>query len=174
MLRLTPAGTLITREYERTTVAPLELRHALDQPQQERATEEVSETVETFVAEASLITERVEKDLARAVAAGEMRNPEAMQTQIDNLLVLLQELDSSHRFDEALRVARTVSVLAALAMRWYELARSLHTALRIAQRIGDAGAKGWALNELGVWASAAGDLKRQRDIYARPLRPRNG
>jgi hypothetical protein len=82
MLRLTPAGTLITREYERTTVAPLELRHALDQPQQERATEEVSETVETFVAEASLITERVEKgfDLARAVAAGEMRNPEAMQT----------------------------------------------------------------------------------------------
>ncbi|MBV9944309.1 MAG: IPT/TIG domain-containing protein [Solirubrobacterales bacterium] len=84
----------------------------------------------------------------------------AVNNEIDTLLALLQKLDKSGRFKEELRVARSLSRLLAVAMRWIELLRTLHEARALAERLGDLDAKAWALHDLGSVYLAGHDLVR--------------
>ncbi len=93
------------------------------------------------------------------VATGRL-DVSAVNNEIDSLFAVLQKLDRSGRFDEQLRLARALSRLLAVALRWLDLLRSLRRLLAKAERRGDKEARAWALHELGTLYLAAGQLVR--------------
>jgi hypothetical protein len=137
---------------------PLDLLdHALEE------TEEVTGKVERA---ASLLT---------AIAEGRV-DAKSVSGEIDAMVDLLERLDREGRFKDALRLARDLSALLALLMRWLELVQTLRTALLAARAIGDLDGEAWALHELGTLALGAGDAHAaaERLGQARAVRERLG
>ena len=101
--------------------------------------------------EASEATSKAERatNLFTQLAEGRL-DPKTVASEIPALLDLLERLDREERWSEALRVARALSALLALLMRWVDLVRSLRIALRAAEKLGDVHAMGWAVHELGT------------------------
>ena len=66
-------------------------------------------------------------------------------------------LDRSGRHEEALRLARDLSAILALLLRWLDLIRSLKVAANSAAALGRGADHAWALHELGSLQLAAGD-----------------
>ena len=87
----------------------------------------------------------------------------AVNNEIDTLLAVLQRLDQAGHFDDQLRLARALSRVLAVALRWIDLLRSLRALLAAAKHRRDGHAKAWALHELGTLRLAAGDLVRADD-----------
>jgi hypothetical protein len=81
-----------------------------------------------------------------------------VNSELDTLLAVLQRLDRDGHFDQQLRLARALSRLLAVALRWIDLLRSLRELLAGAERRHHERAKAWALHELGTLRLAAGDL----------------
>ncbi len=106
-------------------------------------------------------TEQVERAdaLWQGIATGQLQ-VSAINAELDSMLALLQKLDRSDRFEEQLRLARSLSLLLSVALRWLELLRSLRELLAAAERHGDAHARAWVLHELGTLRLAGGELKR--------------
>jgi Bacterial Ig-like domain (group 1) len=94
--------------------------------------------------------------------------------QVDALYGLLRRLDHDKRWQEALKLARSLAMLLALLERWLELLKSLKVALSAAEELGDSAGKAWALHELGTLhlaaerhADADDKLSRARDLRKR-------
>jgi hypothetical protein len=104
-------------------------------------------------------TDQVERadQLWVGVVAGDV-SITAVNNGIDSLFALLQKLDHKERFEEELRVARSLSRLLAVALRWIDLLRTLHKARAAAERQGDLRAEAWALHQLGTLFLAGQDL----------------
>jgi hypothetical protein len=150
-----PAGTLITPHAEAGDYAPL--AKALESEQRERPTPGAA--AEHAVEAATEATARAEEavDLFRATVEGSLLDPTQLAGRIDLMLELLQRLDREGRWEEAIRVARAINGLLALAMRWADLVRSLRVALQAAERLGNSSGIAWAQHELGTLHLAADD-----------------
>jgi Divergent InlB B-repeat domain len=110
------------------------------------------------------ITTQVERadSLWTGLATGRL-GVSAVNNEIDTLLAVLQRLDRAGHFDDQLRLARALSRVLAVALRWIDLLRSLRALLAAAKHRRNAHAKAWALHELGTLRLAAGDLVRADD-----------
>jgi hypothetical protein len=130
------------------------------------------------VDDASELTAKAERAVAlfNGVAEGKVLDPKQLSAEIDALLGLLERLDREGRWEEALRLARALSGLLALLMRWVELVRSLNVALHAAQSLGDWPAVAWARHELGTLQLAVDDVAgAERELgEAREIRQRVG
>jgi hypothetical protein len=130
------------------------------------------------VGEASEVTAKAERalDLFRALAEGRVLNPSELSGEVDALVTLLERLDREGRWRDALGLARSLSALLALLMRWQELARLLGIALQAANKLGDLPAVAWAQHELGSLHLVAENHSRaeRRLDEARELRERLG
>ena len=137
-----------------------ELSRAISRDDKERKRSPVDD-LEIASGRVDAATDQVERadQLWVEVATGHVEIG-AVNNEIDTLLALLQKLDREGRFREELRVARSLSRLLAVAMRWLDLLRTLHKASAAAERLGDLHAKAWALHELGTLHLAARDLIR--------------
>ena len=115
--------------------------------------------VETVSDRADEVTTQAERadHLWADIAAGRLQIT-SVNNELDTLLALLQKLDRDGRFEEQLRLARALSKLLAVAMRWLDLLRSLRELLGAAERHGHDEARAWALHELGTLHLAAGHL----------------
>jgi hypothetical protein len=130
------------------------------------------------VDDASELTAKAEQAVAlfNGLAEGKLLDPKQLSGEIDALLALLERLDREGRWEEALRLARALSGLLALLVRWAELVRSLNVALHAAQRLGDWPAVAWAKHELGTLQLAVEDVSgAERELgEAREIRQRIG
>jgi hypothetical protein len=135
-------------------------------------------SVADAVGDASELTAKAERAVAlfNGVAEGRVLDPKQLSGEIDALLGVLERLDREGRWEEALRMARALSGLLALLMRWVELVRSLNVALHAAQRLGDWPAVAWAKHELGTLRLAVDDVSSaERELgEAREIRQRVG
>ena len=84
-------------------------------------------------------------------------DPKAVSDELDAGLSILGRLDRSGRHEEALRLARDLSAILALLLRWLDLIRSLKVAANSAAALGRGADHAWALHELGSLQLAAGD-----------------
>jgi PKD repeat protein len=133
--------------------------------------------METAVEDASEVMSRIEHAIAtvKGVASGEL-GLQSLGDEADTLFGLLQRLNRAKRWEDALRVARCMAVVAALIGRWIELLRSLRVALHAAEELGDPLGEAWALHELGTLHLVAGrhaEANRQLD-RAREIRQQYG
>ena len=158
-----PVGMSIAPAPDATTAATeqrTQLERAVVQDHKEEKKQRgVVDFVERSSEDADAVTDQVEQaeSLWKEVATGRL-DVGTVNSQIDNLLALLQKLDRAGRFDEQLRLARALSRLLAVALRWLDLLRSLREILAAAERHGDKSARAWALHELGTLHLAGNDL----------------
>ena len=124
------------------------------------------------------MTDKAERaaGLFKDLAEGAVLSPERLSAETDLLLGLLERFDRDQNWEEALRLARAASRFFAMAERWAALARSLRSALRAAQELGNSAAAdvAWAQHELGTLHLAAEDpsgaeraLREAREIRER-------
>jgi Divergent InlB B-repeat domain len=136
-----------------------------------------AEAIEEIVDEASSVTTKVErgKALYEDLADGSLEVAQ-INNGIDALIGLLDRLDREGKHEDALRVARTLSKLLALARRWLDLLRALRTALRAGELLGHAKTIAWAKHELGTVKLVTGDVGgAAQDLgEAREIRERVG
>jgi hypothetical protein len=147
----------------RTQQVPQSLRDVLDESPDHDASASsdpitrLANRAESATSDASAFTDAVERAsrlLADAVSG--RLDMKALNDYLDASLRLLGRLDREKRHEDVLRLARAISALLALALRWIELVRSLRMALRAAQAL-EGGAEGvaWASHELGTLHLAA-------------------
>ena len=153
-------GTLISSPAQPQDGDARALRRALKKggagrPRNKSAVDPLANAVD----EASESTAAAERAVAlfTALAEGNVLDPKLLSSEIDVLVDLVERLDRRGRWKEALRLARALSGLLALTMRWVELVRSLKIALEAAEKLGDSHALGWAKHELGTLHLAAED-----------------
>lgn len=151
---------------EGSAAKPTERLRLVSAIEQEDADEEPRHRTVDKIEISAERTETVTEQVARAdalwidFAAGRL-DIAAVNNGIDSLLAVLERLAArSDRFDDQLRLARSLSRLLAVALRWIELVRSLRGVLRGAEKHGDVRAKAWALHELGTLRLAARDFAR--------------
>ena len=158
-----PVGMSISTRPEATAAAAeqrAQLQRAIAQDhKEERKQRGVVDFVEDSSERAGTVTDQVEAadSLWKEIATGHL-DVGTVDSQIGTLLALLQKLDREGRFDEQLRLARALSRLLAVALRWLDLLRSLRGTLAAAERHGDRSARAWALHELGTLHLAGNDL----------------
>lgn len=155
-----PAGTLVSQPPPVGAPVKPVLGDALktegsDPERQERA----AATLGDFVDSASEVTEKVERaeSLFKTLAAGDFLDPEKLGGEIDTMLDFLERLDRRERWQDELRLARSLAALLALAMRWASLVRSLGLAVKAGEQLADLHAVAWAKHELGTLRLAGGD-----------------
>ena len=148
-----------------------ELRAALAEPQSTHAAQSSVEALEELEVTADAVTDRVEhaNRLFKAAAEDRLLDPSLVTGEIGALLGLLDRLDREKRYAEEIRVAKALHGLCVLAFRWRDLVRSLRSALRAAQAVGDESGQAWALNELGALHLCAGAPKQAAECLERAL-----
>ncbi len=136
-----------------------ELADALSEPAEQEQPAATGDQLEGLLEDASAVTSRCEKSLRlfNAIAQGRALDPKVVSDEVDALVTLVGRLDRAGHREEALRVARDLSALLALLLRWLDLVRSLRLALRTARSLGDLPGEAWALHELGSLHLVAGD-----------------
>ena len=133
-----------------------DLAAALEQEPDDRPA--VVAAVEDFQESADAVTSRIERadKLLRDAAGGKLLDLGNVSGEVDALLDLCARLDSEGRFDEELRLMRSLNGLLALSLRWLDLIRSLWSLLRSAEAAGHAPAQAFAHHELGSLKLCAG------------------
>jgi PKD repeat protein len=122
-------------------------RHSLSRP---------SETLEHGAKRTADAMRKVQEVLDRFTEIAEGRiDPGTLGGWADELIGWSKGLDPDEHWQERLRVLRTLVLLLALLGRWLELAQSLSGTLQAAVRLGDGGARAWAMHELGTLHLAA-------------------
>jgi len=150
-----PAGTAIVPRASQDE--PRALAQAIARARKEQSPPPAGAALlEGAVQDASDVTSKVEHavSLFTEIAQGRL-DPASISDEVDALLDVLGRLDHEGRWEEALRLARSLASLLALLGRWLELLRSLQTAVSAAEQLADAGGKAWALHELGTLHLAA-------------------
>jgi hypothetical protein len=150
----TPAGTAILEADGREPEDVQALQGALKEDKgvaPEPRDAALADAATALVDEASDATSKAERATRLFTELAEGRiDAQSLSGEIPALLDLLERLDREGRWSEALRLARALSGLLGLMMRWVELVRSLRIALRAAEKLGDLRAIGWAMHELGT------------------------
>ena len=147
-----------------------ELAAALDEePQGPPA---VVAAVEDFQESADAVTGRIEQadKLVRAAAGGQLLDMGNVSGEVDSLLDLFARLDSEGRFEEQLKLMRSLNGLLALSRRWLDLIRSLLALLRSAKAAGHAAGQAFAHHELGSLNLCAGRPKAAAKHLGEALR----
>ncbi len=141
---------------QETTNAPL-LKAALAEAPEERQTAVAA--VEEFQESAAAVTNRIQQadDLLSAAASGQLGDLGNVTGEVSTLLDLLGRLDRAGRFEEELRLMRSLNGLLVLAKRWYDLVRSLRSLLESARAAGHIAGQAWAHHELGSLHLCAGE-----------------
>lgn len=116
-----------------------------------------SEKFETAVESASEVTSKLEHamTLFREFVSGDL-DVDSLSDEADALFAMLQRLDGAKRWEDVLRVARCLALLAALVGRWIELVRSLRLAIQAAEQFKSPLGEAWAEHELGTLNLVAG------------------
>jgi chitodextrinase len=164
------AGSFARFEPEEERENARELEAALEQKPDERPA--VVAAVEDFQESADAVTDRIEQadKLLRDATAGKLLDIGNISGEVDALLDLCARLDSEGRFDEELRLMRSLNGLLALSLRWRELIRSLWSLLRSAEAAGHAPAQAFAHHELGSLNLCAGRAREAVDHLGRASR----
>lgn len=115
------------------------------------AFEQLEETAED-------VTGRVEQadKLLRTAAAGDLLQLGNVTGEVDALLDLFSRLDRAGRFEEELKLMRSLNGVLALTLRWLDLIRSLRSLLRSAKAANHAAGQAYAHHELGSLNLCAG------------------
>jgi cytoskeletal protein RodZ len=152
------AGTRLTLAPGDTTSAA-ELAEALEQDEEELERRRPGEAIEEIVDDASGVTDKVERslELFTSLAEGRFLDRGVLQKEIDALLAALGRLDRAGRYEDVLRLARSLSKLLTVALRWAALIEALRRALRAADALAATGQGAWARHELGTLHLVAGD-----------------
>lgn len=145
-----------------TLIAPSDAPPEADSTSVARALRErgtLGAGAEQLVDDASEVTSRTEQAVALLgeLAAGRM-DPRSVSGHVDLMLDMLERLDRQGRWTEARRLARALSGLLALLLRWVDLVRSLNLVRATAERLHDRAAVAWSEHELGTLNLAAGDV----------------
>jgi chitodextrinase len=114
--------------------------------------------IEEFQESADEVTSRIEEAdrLVRTAAAGDLLQLDNLTGEIDSLLDLFTRLDKAGRFEEELKLMRSLNGLLALTLRWLDLIRSLLALLRSAKDAGHVAGQAFAHHELGSLKMCAG------------------
>lgn len=146
------------------------LRVALSQPESPAALAGAEQAIE----DAESVTGKVERalELFTALAQGKILDRTFLLKEVDGLLGTLERLDREGRHRDALRLARALAALLALATRWIALVESLRVALRAARVLGDAPGIAWARHELGTLFLGADDAAAANNELRESLRIR--
>jgi len=152
---------------ERSDPTPLRQALATEESEVEQALGRLSEGTGRVERAAQLVTD---------VAEGRLLDPKVLSREVDALLGLLTRLDKEGKYSDVLRLARSLSVLLALLLRWTALVHTLRVALRAARALADVSSQSWALHELGTLGLGADEAKAAtRDLHqARDMRARIG
>lgn len=132
--------------------------------------------VEEFQETADAVTSRIEQADKLLTAAADQAaglDPGNVNSEIDALLDLFGRLDRAGRFEEQLKLMRSLNGLLALTLRWLDLIRSLRSLLRSAEatshQAGPAG-QAFAHHELGSLNLCAGWSKAASQHLSEALR----
>lgn len=114
--------------------------------------------IEEFQESAESVTGKIERadQLLKAAADGRLLDINNVSGEIDSLLDLFGRLDRAGRFEEELRLMRSLNGLLALALRWLDLIRSLRSLLSSAETAQHAAGRAFAEHELGSLYLCAG------------------
>ena len=142
------------REQERENARALSA--ALDQTADEPPA--TFAAIEEFQESADAVTGRIEEAnrLVRTAASGGLLQLPNLSGEIDSLLDLFTRLDKAGRFEEELKLMRSLSGLLSLTLRWLDLIRSLLALLRSAKASGHVAGQAFAHHELGSLKLCAG------------------
>jgi hypothetical protein len=171
-----PAGTrayLAPQTPEGTTVTPGEdpgeLGLALAQP----GPADVLGTAERSLGDAESVTGRVERalELFTAVATGRFDRQTVLK-EVDVLIGVLERYDREGRYEDVFRLARALTGLLALLLRWVALVQAVRLALRAARGLGDKAGEAWARHELGTFSMSAEDAHAANGQLEEALRLR--
>lgn len=164
-----PAGTRAVLAREPAGADPAELAVALSQPGPPEALAVAEESLE----EAASVTSRVERalELFTAVAQGRVDRGVVLK-EVDVLLGVLERLDREGRYGDVFRLARALTGLLALLMRWVALVQAVRLALKAARALGDAAGEAWARHELGTLSLGAEDAAAANGELEKALRLR--
>jgi hypothetical protein len=165
-----PAGTRAGLAAETTTGAdPAEVAVALAQP----GPPDALAAAEESLGEAASVTGRVERslELFTAVASGRV-DRQLVVKEVDALLGVLERLDREGRYGDVFRLARALTGLLALLMRWVALVQALRMALKAAQALGHRAGEAWAQHELGTLSLGAEDAAAANGDLEQALRLR--
>ena len=162
-------GSFAQFEPEQETDKADELRAAL--AEEPDAPPTVVAAVEEFEESASGVTDRIEEAnrLFRAAASGQV-DPNLITAEIGSLLDLARRLDKNGRFEEELKLMRSLNGLVVLALRWLELLRSLRSMLESAETAGHQAAQAFAHHELGTLHLVAGEPEKAGEHLRKALR----
>jgi hypothetical protein len=145
-----------------------DLQNALHQRDEELpALGAVTEQIE----DASTVASKCERCLRLFLenAQGHVLDQSVLAEEVDGLLALLDRLDRAGRHKDAIRLARSLTPLLALLLRWLDLVRSLRSVLRLSESSADEQGMAWALHELGSLHLAAGDPSAASDHLAKAV-----
>lgn len=147
-----------------------DLRDALKQD--ENAVPAPVAAVEQFQETADAVTSRIEQadQLLTAAADRRLLDPGNVNSEIDALLDLFGRLDRAGRFEEQLKLMRSLNGLLALTLRWLDLIRSLRSLLRSATAAGHEAGQALAHHELGSLHLCAGRSKDAAKHLSEALR----
>jgi chitodextrinase len=118
--------------------------------------------IEEFQETADEVTGKIEQAdrLLQAASSGRLLDLSNVTGEVDSLLDLFARLDRAGRFEEELRLMRSLNGLLALTLRWLDLIRSLRALLGSADAAGHVAGKAFAHHELGSLYLCAGHPER--------------
>lgn len=118
--------------------------------------------IEEFQETAEEVTGKIEQadKLLRNASGGKLLDLGNLTGEVDSLLDLFARLDRAGRFEEELRLMRSLNGLLALTLRWLDLVRSLRSLLRSSEAAGHVAGKAFAHHELGSLYLCAGRPER--------------
>jgi hypothetical protein len=132
--------------------------------------------IEEFQETADAVTARIEKaeSLLQAAAHGQLLELDKLTGEIDSLLDLFGRLDRAGRFEEELRLMRSLNGLLALGLRWLDLIRSLRSLVKSAETGGHLAGQAFAHHELGTLHLCADQPEQAREHLEKRPGFRNG
>jgi len=156
LLEVAGSGSFAHFEPEQERQNARDLRGALDEAADEPPAPVAA--IEEFQESAEAVTSRIEEAdrLLRTAASGGLLQVGNLSGEIDSLLDLFTRLDKAGRFEEELKLMRSLNGLLALTLRWLDLIRSLLALLRSARASGHAAGQAFAHHELGSLKLCAG------------------
>jgi Bacterial Ig-like domain len=139
---------------------PEALRAALEE--EPSAVAEAAETLEGVQASAAEVTRQIERaiDLHRAAVEGRLFDRTSLNLEVDLLLELAGRLDKDGRYEEELRLVRSLHGLLLLLLRWIDLIRTLRKALGAADVVRDEASRAWLMHEFGSLHLCAGEPEK--------------
>lgn len=172
-----PAGTAISAagDGDGTEDGARRLQRAFAEPAPPK---QPDPALATEVEGASQATAKIERAvaLAKGIGEGKALDPTQLALEVGALLDCLERLDRKKEHKKAIQMARALATLLMLLKRWTDLLRTLRTALRAGEQLGDLDAVAWAEHELGTLRLAAGEVaEAERSLgRAKEIRERIG